>query len=364
MRTVFILPAIKFILSLLIIFPEYCFTQNTIETYYNSKIQEIMKSHYKREGYFTFSVMPMTIEWMIGQSYSNWLEKRYTKEEMISKAKALIKESEGSIHVMLTIAYLGDWNTEGETSKIIPSDIAEYIFIENEQGEYVRCEEADSPLGRSTVGIYNEISNISLKFPDAISDTGKSIFNNSKKIRFVIGGLGFKDNQIEYDLPLSSLFLDSPQDVKEIYYEIGLWKPDYPKYEESTSAEIHRELTIQKEIELQEAEKKQLQIRFNEIEKQLTQLREEVIQTSQSIIEIHVPKEPDVLVRTGPSNQYPEFGRLAESDTLYVIGKKVGWIEFRLTPEYEGWSGWCRSPLVRKITNTNSSAKKGESKEK
>lgn len=76
----------------------------------------------------------------------------------------------------------------------------------------------------SIINVINTSSAISLEFPSRFPDTNESIFAYTEKIKFVVGGLGFKNNEFEYEIPLSNLFSNAPPEIKKIYYEIGLWK--------------------------------------------------------------------------------------------------------------------------------------------
>lgn len=245
------------------------FAQNLADDYTKKKILEIILSGLKDEGNFKFTVVPLPLELLVAQQYDEWEEKRYTYDEMILKAKAVQKQYENSVHALLAIYFIGEWDSKGETSKKIPEDIAEYIFLENDKGKALRCSQAIVPLMGGTVNYINESSQIHLEFPLRLKNTNESIFKDSEKIKFVVGGLGFKDNEIEYRLPFSELFLDAPTNIKNIYYDIGIWEK---RQDEKGKEEIAQE--IKDQINKLEYEKKQLQNAIQEIDLKIIELRE------------------------------------------------------------------------------------------
>lgn len=198
------------------------------EEYSKDKIAEFMFSRKKREGNFSLFVIPVPIELLIANAYPRWKEKRYSYEEMVLKAQELKKEFKkaygNNVRATLKISFAEDWDSEGKTSKKIPSDIAEYIFLENDRGKFVRCKKATVPPMGKVVNMFNKSSVIMLEFPTKLPDTNESIFKDAKKVKFVVGGLGFTNNKFEYELPFSKLFADAPPEIKKIYYGIGIWK--------------------------------------------------------------------------------------------------------------------------------------------
>jgi hypothetical protein len=60
-------------------------------------------------------------------------------------------------------------------------------------------------------------------------------------------------------------------------------------------------------------------------------------------------------IRTGPGMDYAndETGELMESETIYVLDEKNGWIKFRVTKQDEGWSAWVRKDLTISIAEIN-----------
>ncbi len=198
--------------------------QGTAGEYWKNKMREFFNSRMRVEGNFKFMVVPTPAEWLIVFTYPQWEEKRYTYKEKVKEARNFKKEGEKNIYAVLVISFIGDWDSKGETSKKIPEDIADYIFLENDKGKFVRCSNAEVPLFGGTINAFNKTFTTPLEFPSKFPDTKESIFAYTEKVKFVIGGLGFKNNEFEYKVPFSNLFSDAPPEIKEIYYDIGLWK--------------------------------------------------------------------------------------------------------------------------------------------
>lgn len=209
---------------LIILIVNIAFGQDTIKKYSEKKRNELMLSQLKREGNFAFVVMPYSVEIAIANSYSDWEEKRYSYKKKILKAKEIKNVYKNILHAFLFINFTGEWDSKGKTSLKIPDDIAEYIFLENDKGKFVRCNRASISLMAGTVNMFNESTAIPLEFSLKCPQTNESILKNTKKIKFKVGGLGFKNNKFEYEVPFSKLFSDAPESLKKIYYEIGLWK--------------------------------------------------------------------------------------------------------------------------------------------
>jgi|GEM_PF-1454776 len=58
----------------------------------------------------------------------------------------------------------------------------------------------------------------------------------------------------------------------------------------------------------------------------------------------------DKYIRTGPGMEYAndDTGELPETEKLYVLEEKNGWIRFRVTEANLGWSAWIRKDLTVK----------------
>lgn len=204
----------------------------SVKDYASRKTTELAKMQQRAEGHFDFTVAPLTLELLIADEYPKWQEKRYSHDKMVEKAKDFKSAYKDKLMAWLVVAFTGDWQSKGETSKKIPDDIAEYIFLENDKGKALPCESAEIPMMGSSVNTFNKLTVVQLKFSTILPDTKKSILEpwshsnpkGTKKIKFVVGGLGLKNKEFEYEVPFSKWFLDAPPALKKLYYDAGIWK--------------------------------------------------------------------------------------------------------------------------------------------
>ena len=168
-----------------------------------------------KEGNFALVVALYTEEVAISEGYEEWVQKRYSKTRMVEEAKRVIQGRGKEFRAILIIGFGGDIFSEGKTSIDIPTNFDEYIFAENERGEYLRCTDADNISWLRSVGVLNKYEMIMLTF-SKLTDDGKDIFENANELIFVIEGLGFEQNRISYSLPLSDYFIDMPEEQREI----------------------------------------------------------------------------------------------------------------------------------------------------
>lgn len=196
-------------------------SQITPEDYAHVKLKELARKYTKKEGEFSYSLVPVSSEQMIAQQYPKWKEKRYDEKMMSSNSKDIIAVNGNDFHVLLVITFVGDW-TSGK-DKTIPSDLAEYVFLENTNGEFTRCRAADVPMF-SKINILNESVIIHLVFSTELPGTNRLLTDGMDKIIIVVGGVGIKNNKFEFDIPISSLYLDAPTVLKDLYYNSGLWE--------------------------------------------------------------------------------------------------------------------------------------------
>ncbi len=70
--------------------------------------------------------------------------------------------------------------------------------------------------------------------------------------------------------------------------------------------------------------------------------RKLVVEEEEKIIDVRIPLQDGVIIRTGPGRNYPndESGAISKDEKLYVLEEKYGWIRFRVTRDDAGWSGW------------------------
>lgn len=194
-----------------------------IRNYGEKKGQAIALGTMRSEGNFGYSTFLYPPQLLLPKVCAGYLEKRYTKERMIADTKQELVYFEDRVIGFCAIYFVGDWMSKGTTDKTIPSDFAEYIFLENDKGDYVRCSKADVPLF-STVNIANKSVVVSIEFPIYYEKDSKqvSIFENTEYVEIVVGGLGLKNNRFRQKLPLYEVDDDIPQLLKEIFIELDM----------------------------------------------------------------------------------------------------------------------------------------------
>lgn len=189
-------------------------------TYSTDKIVAMVKDHLATNGNFRMSVVPMTRELVIASGYPKWAEKRYGEAKMVELARADEGLFVDSMYAMLTIVFVGDVFSSGRTQFEVPEDLADYIFLENDRGEAIRCSRATLPLMRM-VGPFTKQVNVELQFDGLARDPD---FLRTKTLKFVVGGMELESNEIVYRYPLTDLFDDAPPELQRLYRAAGVWR--------------------------------------------------------------------------------------------------------------------------------------------
>lgn len=188
--------------------------------YFDKKILALTADHRVVEGNFTLNVLPVPLELHIAGQYREWEEKRLTPEQMLTEINAAAPAFSDSVFAMLTIMFVGDVLSPGRTQFEIPDDIAEYIFMENDRGEAIRCSRAILPLMHMP-GPFTKAVNVNLEFAN-IREQNPSFFE-TKSLRFVVGGLDFRSNTVSYRYPFGDMFGDAPEALRTLYRDAGVW---------------------------------------------------------------------------------------------------------------------------------------------
>jgi hypothetical protein len=204
---------------LVVLATEEVSSQTSVKEWSDAKMKELYLSQVTREGHFLVTVVPVGVEHLIALSYPGWVEKRYTQETIIQKAAAMKVSLEGRVNAVLIAKFTGDIMSSGKTDLSIPRDLAEYVFLENDAGGYVRCEQADIPV-ISTVNMLNQSVSIQLAFPN---DATSTIFAETREVTFQAGGLGLEKNRFSWPWPFHSLYANAPIELRSLYVAIGLW---------------------------------------------------------------------------------------------------------------------------------------------
>jgi hypothetical protein len=180
------------------------------------KIKSLALAHRIEEGNFVLAVVPRTPQIDVALVYPSWEEKRYSAAERIAKSKEIARLHDNKLMAVVYVVFSGDIMSQGETSKQIPDDFAEYVFLENDRGDAVRCTSATLPLFRSAGAMSREVK-VDVEFADLKAPSGRSVLEGAKELRFVVGGLGFKSKTIRYAAPLRGLFGDAPRELRELF---------------------------------------------------------------------------------------------------------------------------------------------------
>ncbi|MCD6459435.1 hypothetical protein J7L67_02055 [bacterium] len=199
------------------------FPDQTVDEYVSKKIQESYKN-IKKNGNFALLCLPGTLEFGIAGNYNTWQEKRFDNKRILQEIDTLKNETNNNIYIVIQVSFIGDATGDEIKSLKIPKDIQDYIFLENNNGLFIRCSKAEISGYNYTVNQFTDHIQIALKFPTIHPETNESIFNDTETIKVIVGGLGFEDHTFEYKLPLSDYYLDAPDVLKKLYYESGIWE--------------------------------------------------------------------------------------------------------------------------------------------
>jgi hypothetical protein len=208
--------------SLVLLFIAFVATSassQSVKDYASDKALSYMQESMKQDGLFRFAIVPISIESLVLDQYPRWLEKRFSKDRIITEVKNLVTKSKGKMVAFFFIKFVGDWMSKGKTDLTIPDDFSEYVFIEDDSGNYFPCTKAEVPIMESSVNMVNDTSQVVLEF-----SVDETMFANSTKLVFSIGGLDLPDKTFSFDLPLSSRFQDCATEIRDLFVSSGIWK--------------------------------------------------------------------------------------------------------------------------------------------
>jgi len=195
------------------------FADESIQEYEDSKFNEMMMMRLKNEQFFSYTAFPLPVELAVIQNYSKWIEKRYTEDQMLTAIEELKGEYQNYLPVFFAIFYTGEWNSKGKTEIKIPDDFEEYLFLENDKGEYVRTSKVEIPFMGNVVNYMNDSSMIVILFENA-----DEILADSNKVVIVIGGVDLVQTKFAYPYPFSQYYQDAPEVIKELFYKSAIWE--------------------------------------------------------------------------------------------------------------------------------------------
>ena len=184
--------------------------------YEKAKVLDLVKSHHTYQGNFLMSVVPLTHQLWAAGFYPDWVEKRYDLAKMAELTREFMGQAKGKLFARLVLRHHGDLLLHKEPHSLtLPPDLAEYIFLEVDGAEAVRCSAAEVPLFGGLVGPFSKQVAVTLVF-DLPKELEARLVKKGKA-RFVVGGLGFDDHTIHYDLPLSDLTRDAPAELQRVF---------------------------------------------------------------------------------------------------------------------------------------------------
>lgn len=193
--------------------------EEEFDNYFWNIVKTFTATHMKVENGFIYIVFPYSPQLIIAGVYPEYLEKGYTKQQIIQEVEKGLSnyDAEPWLDAYFSIGLLG--GTLDETRKKIPEDFVEYVFLVNDKGDSVRGWEYGA---RGDAG---EFIHFYFEFPITY-EKGGSILENTEYIEFVVWGLGFKDNRFRYRLPLYKMGEDTPEPLKELFTELNI--TEYP----------------------------------------------------------------------------------------------------------------------------------------
>ena len=193
---------------------------DTVEDYFDKKSNELLHEYMHQEELFAYSLIPMPYEYQIIYEYTEWQKKRHSKEKMVEKAQALLNSQlhKENLLFQFMIQYTGDLFSEGKTEVDFPDDLQEYIFLENDSGDYVRCNKlAGNIVEYGSVGATSliESGDLTIQFPKKLNKN-TLITDNTNYIKVVFEVSDLDKNEFVYIVPLSEKWSDMPEEVKNI----------------------------------------------------------------------------------------------------------------------------------------------------
>lgn len=176
---------------------------------------------YIQEGNFQIYALLMPVQWRILSVYHNCLEKRCNDEEIIKEMQELFSYLGKKLYFEVGVRFVGGQFNYDKLS--IPDNFENYIFLENDKGDFLRPLNFETKnLSSDEANWLNEEVSFRVDFPETYEKDGveKSLLEG-KYIKVVINGLGFNNNSIKYELPLSGLFADAPTEIKQLFSDFG-----------------------------------------------------------------------------------------------------------------------------------------------
>ncbi len=191
------------------------------ESYYSSKLRQIISEKSVFEGNVVITVIPLTEELTAAKVYAKMSKEGHSRQEIREeiKKKTQKTQKEKKLIAILTVKFTGDSLSQAPAAISLPEDLSKYIFVENDRSNFVPCKIARPPMEK--VDSDQRSAVIPLVFHTEYQKGKKehNILEDTEYIEFVVGGLGFSNNRIRYDIPLSDLCKDAPQDTKSLWEE-------------------------------------------------------------------------------------------------------------------------------------------------
>ncbi len=188
------------------------------ESYYSSKLRQIISETSVFEGNFVITVIPLTEELTAAKVYAKMSKEGHSRQEIREEIKKKTQK-EKKLIAIITVKFKGDSLSQAPTAISLPEDLSKYIFVENDRSNFVPCKIARPAVEQ--VDSDQSSAVIPLVFHTEYQKGKKehNILEDTEYIEFVVGGLGFSNNRIRYDTPLSDLCKDASQDIKSLWEE-------------------------------------------------------------------------------------------------------------------------------------------------
>jgi hypothetical protein len=200
------------LLSVLLIFTSYAY-----DKYLNKKVQEIIMKSTIKIGEFSITPVPVPYKINIINTYRYYKSLGLDEKEIIQRLKREFKKLKKSgFPFVIIFEYKGKRKYTGIR---IPSDLRDYIFLENRQGVKGRIKLQKIPLKRS-LNANNRSVTVRVLF-STVDSKGRFLLDTDRlilHIRDIIPGI--KDLRIKYKYPCDIDFSDAPEDVKYILREV------------------------------------------------------------------------------------------------------------------------------------------------
>lgn len=192
--------------------------KDSVSTYF----QQVVQPFTLKNGPLQLTAVPLLSETYVLSEYPDMKNKRYSTPQMASRlgiqTKALDRQQEMSGIFLVFLRYEGNDELLGSSSFTIDPRFFEYMFLDNDKGDFLRV--GNHPVVRAKkVDAYNEVLEFWVTFGEN-EEERREFFQDSETVYISVTDFGFEGQVISYDLPISGIFSDMPEEPKEILTSI------------------------------------------------------------------------------------------------------------------------------------------------